>query len=684
MYSSINSKVCAACLNQTPLDWIGNQNRILSAIKSARNAGAKLLVLPEMCITGYGCEDAFLRRDVAETSLQILHEITKHTSDIAVTLGLPMWVCADLGNSNKNNSNKKEQLYNCVAFVCNKTIHGIVAKQTLAKTGVHYEPRWFEPWDRGHTIEVSLTDANKDKTTICPFGDVIFKCGEVCIGFEICEDAWSDNRPAPYLILNGVNLILNPSASHFAFGKIHKRAQIVKDAVASGMCAYVLTNLVGNEAGRIIYDGGSIFAWDGQVCTIGKRFSFNDVVTTFETMHISATNMPNSSVEASTIHPKCITTQFNLSLNLSQKNPSQSKLTQTHKHDAWESGQYLKEEEFARAVSLGLFDYMRKCKAKGFVVSLSGGVDSSSVACLCAIMTHLAIKELGNEGFWQKLSHLKQQDNKQTNLQSINKLLLTCAYQSTKNSSNTTRNAAKSVADALSASYYEFNVDPLVETYTNIVSNAIGRNLTWKTDDISLQNIQARVRAPSVWLLANVKEALLLATSNRSEAAVGYTTMDGDTCGGISPIAGVDKTFLRHWLYWMQTIGVSGMGAIEALHTVTQQAPTAELRPLGCHQTDETDLMPYEVLDSIESLAIKDWLGPIDVYKSICNQFNNVSPDQCAIWVKRFFKLWCINQWKRERYAPSFHLDDESLDPKTWCRFPILSSGFEKELQDIP
>lgn len=673
-YISMNINVAAACLNQTALDWAGNKERIISAIDRARNGGARLLVLPEMCITGYGCEDAFLRPDVAHTSLEILREIAEHTSDIAVTLGLPVRI--------------DESIYNCVAFVSNKTIHGIVAKQTLAKTGVHYEPRWFEPWTRGRVVEIEIGN-----NVSCQLGDLTFQCGDVCIGFEICEDAWSENRPAPYLMHNRVNLILNPSASHFAFGKISIREQIVRDAVKSGLCAYVLTNLVGNEAGRIVYDGGSIFAWDGEVRTIGKRFSFHDVVMTFETMHVSVTNMPIINDITETVRPKCIAAPF----NLNQSNLRQSSLlplsesmsckerdneTKLIARESWETGLFVKEEEFARAVALGLFDYLRKSRAKGFVVSLSGGVDSSSIACLCAIMTHLSLKELGKVEFWRKFSYIKP-DGEQICSKDVNRLFLTCVYQSTRNSSDVTRDAARSVTNALGASYYELDIDGIVQSYTELVSNAIGRKFSWETDDIALQNIQARVRAPGIWLLANIKGALLLATSNRSEAAVGYTTMDGDTCGGISPIAGVDKTFLRHWIRWIETIGIEGMGAIAALNAVTKQEPTAELRPLGQHQTDEADLMPYEVLDYIEMLAIRDRLGPVEVYKAVIKAFPTFEPKQCAIWVERFFKLWCINQWKRERYAPSFHLDDESLDPKTWCRFPILSGGFARELGEL-
>lgn len=184
-------------------------------------------------------------------------------------------------------------------------------------------------------------------------------------------------------------------------------------------------------------------------------------------------------------------------------------------------------------------------------------------------------------------------------------------------------------------------------------------------------------------MLANLRGALLAATSNRSEAAVGYATMDGDTSGGISPIAGIDKAFLRRWLRWLETTGPEGIGPIPGLAAVNEQAPTAELRPPGAGQTDEADLMPYELLDAIERAAIRDKRSPLEVFQLMQSEFTQYCATSLATWVERFFKLWCRNQWKRERYAPSFHVDDENLDPKTWCRFPILSGGYERELNEM-
>src|SRR5439155_26418555 len=105
--------------------------------------------------------------------------------------------------------------------------------------------------------------------------------------------------------------------------------------------------------------------------------------------------------------------------------------------------------------------------------------------------------------------------------------------------------------------------------------------------------------------------------------------------------------------------------------------------PPGAKQTDEGDLMPYELRDAIERAAIRGKLSPCEILLLAETEFPQYSRLQLATWIDRFFRLWSRNQWKRERYAPSFHLDDENLDPKTWCRWPILSGGFEVELEEL-
>ncbi|HOC01676.1 MAG TPA: NAD(+) synthase, partial [Verrucomicrobiota bacterium] len=320
--------------------------------------------------------------------------------------------------------------------------------------------------------------------------------------------------------------------------------------------------------------------------------------------------------------------------------------------------------------------------SSGFVVSLSGGADSSSIACLVGFMVERAVRELGEDGFRERLSYIRDLPT-EGGVKALVRHLLVCAYQATENSGAVTRAAAAAVAKALGARHHELDVGPLHQGYVRLIEATLGRRLDWSCDDIPLQNIQARVRSPGVWMLANLEDALLLCTSNRSEAAVGYATMDGDTSGGLSPIAGIDKAFLRQWLRWLETNGPRGLNPFPVLAAINAQQPTAELRPAEQAQTDETDLMPYPVLDAIEKAAIRDKRSPIEVFQLMRARFPDLEAASLGVWVERFFRLWSRNQWKRERYAPSFHLDDENLDPKTWCRWPILSGGFEVELAEL-
>jgi NAD+ synthase (glutamine-hydrolysing) len=346
----------------------------------------------------------------------------------------------------------------------------------------------------------------------------------------------------------------------------------------------------------------------------------------------------------------------------------------------WEDSEYIKEEEFARAISLGLFDYLRKSKSFGYVVSLSGGADSSAISSLCFMVMHLAEKEIGFQGLKQKLAYIPWM-NSVSDLNGLLSKLLTTIYQGTVNSSTDTRQSAKELAEFIGSTHFEIDIDARVKGYRTLIEGAIDRTLSWESDDITLQNVQARVRSPSAWMFANINNALLLATSNRSEASVGYATMDGDTSGSISPIAGIDKTFLRKWLTWAEMHGTDACDKMAGLHRVNSLEPSAELRPLGSHQVDEDDLMPYPILNDLERLAFYDRKSPSACQELIVEMYQSKFPkDKLIEFTHRFYRLWARNQWKRERYAPGFHVDDYSLDPKSWLRFPILSAGLEKDL----
>ena len=652
-------KVAAATLNQTPLDWDGNERRIREMLVRARDEGVSVLCLPELCITGYGCEDAFLSPSVRATALEVLAALVPETRGLITCFGLPLA--------------HQKGVYNTCALAVDGKLRGFVAKRALAGDGIHYEPRWFKPWPAGARATIALLGQE------LPLGDVFFDCGGVRVGFEICEDAWMAERSGVALALSGVDVILNPSASHFAFGKHAVRRRLVLEGSRAFGVTYLYANLVGNEAGRAIYDGDAIIASDGALVSEARRFGFAEselisAVVDIELPRLRHGALSSFSPVVSDRPGSCVATEFDF--------PKLTPTALSFNVRSWEQGEHVKEEELARALALGLFDYMRKSRSRGFVVSLSGGADSSAIACACASMIGLALENLGLDGLKLALAHIPEVAAARTARELVH-AVLTTVYQATRNSGTITRTAASSVAEAIGARHLELDVDAQVQGYITMIEGAIGRKLDWGTDDVALQNIQARTRAPSVWMLANLSGALLLSTSNRSEAAVVYATMDGDTAGGLAPIAGIDKAYLRRWLVWMEQSGPSGLGPIPALAAVNRQAPTAELRPASENQTDEGDLMPYDLLDAIERAAIRDKRGPYEIFELMRAAFPEHDRVALVTWIERFFRLFTRNQWKRERYAPSFHLDDENLDPKTWCRFPILSGGYERELSQL-
>jgi len=647
--------VAAATLNQTPLAWEGNLANIREAIRQAKRAGAQIVCLPELCVTGYGCEDAFHSAGIIEEALQYGIEVARDARGIVVAFGLPLEVAG--------------AVYNVAALAANGKIVGFVAKQNLAGDGIHYEPRWFKPWPTGIVSSISIQGRS------VPVGDLSFSLDGIELGFEICEDAWVANRPGLRLAQRGVDLILNPRASHFSFGKHEVRKRLALEGSRAFGVGYVYANLLGCEAGRLIYDGDTVICSHGAVVHEGERFSFKDVVVTTGVIDIERSRL---------LRRKQASFRPDFTDSGSRIVVPGVKLSRTSKSSSErETSAMPKNEEFLNAVTLGLFDYLRKSRSEGFVVSLSGGVDSSAASCLVALMVQRACKELTFQGFAKKLSYISWMKGARTEPQVVKKILA-CVYQRTPQSSKVTHDAAARLAEEIGAEFYDVDISKLVAGYEELISKATGVKLSWKEHDLPLQNIQARVRSPSVWLLANLRKSLLLSTSNRSEAAVGYTTMDGDSSGGLSPLGGIDKAYLRTWLEWLEKEGAPSLKNFPSLRRVNKQAPTAELRPQKDKQTDEKDLMPYEVLDTIERYAIRDKLLPDDVLALITEQYGKrFTESELRSWVVRFFRLWSCNQWKRERYAPSFHLDDESLDPKTWCRFPILSGGYEKELRKL-
>lgn len=426
-------------------------------------------------------------------------------------------------------------------------------------------------------------------------------------------------------------------------------------------------NNLGSDGGSSIYDGRCFFVSEqGKVLACNQRFSCRDYELVDNSQHYKAAS---------------------------------------HVYD-----------NMLQAVALGIFDWMKKTHSKGFALSMSGGADSALCATCVGLSQIKALTELGLKGYVHLLKQLNITFDEesfvaecqreagmgpygdkisQVQLAALIKALhrfimphiLVCVYQASKHSGSITFTAAKKMSECIGGTFYKWSIAPMVDQYVNTVNEVLGYELNWHDDDIALQNIQARSRLPGIWLMANHMGFLLLATSNLSEAAVGYCTMDGDTAGGVSPIAGIGKSVILkiNERILHEGIHLNGHGLsykVPAIKYIVAQAPTAELRPDG-NQTDERDLMPYPLLDVIRQLFVIEGLLPDEITQLLIAKKNStfapvttklgLNDEDIKVCVRRFFGLFQRNQWKRERFATGFRIEYDDASPKSFLRFPVLN-----------
>lgn len=670
--------IATVSINTTPLDVKNNVKMIISAYREAVELGADIVLTPELAVTGYGLQDMFYVSEsmnkIPETIMEITHSLDEQRY---LAVGFPYLM-------------EGGQLYNAVALLTKDKVLGIVFKQHLARSGIHYEPRWFTPWKHGSVVELDFAGE------YVPAGDIVIAIDGVRVGFEICEDSWVADRPGRSLCRRLTDIILNPSASHFAIGKQSDRVTFVTEGSRTFGAIYVYTNLLGCESGRAVYDGDMIIASAGKVVAMSERLSFapykvmlancdlrvNRNIRSQSSMLFNA----EDSLSEGVLFTDCSFAPENISLLITK--PCEIKKEDEH-------------QEAGRVVALGLWDWMRKTHTGGFALSLSGGADSALCAAMVFFSQVQAFATLGEQNYLNVLRdcgiHVRSKEDNEDSLAYLKqvimpKVLLTL-YQGSDYSGSVTFNAAKDLAEEIGAWHNSWSISNLVKEYIRLSDELTpDHKLSWDTDDLAMQNIQARVRAPGIWLLANRFNKLLIATSNLSEASVGYCTMDGDTSGVISPIGGISKSRVLKINRYLMENGIhlqdnrtfaSDHVQIAAMKGIVCQAPTAELRPV--EQTDEKDLMPYPLLDEIRFKTQNYHLTPKEVFIDLLRSdfAEQMSAQDLLNAVRRYYRLYCRNQWKRERIAVAFHIEADSADPKAFRRFPVLSSALSEEFAEL-
>ncbi|MEZ4237374.1 MAG: NAD(+) synthase [Myxococcota bacterium] len=513
-------------------------------------------------------------------------------------------------------------------------------------------------------------------------------------GVEVCEDGWKGIRPGSIYALGGAHIVANPSASWFTLGKHAVRRQMVSQISREDHVVYLYTSLLGCDATRLVFDGSVFVGMDGGILAEGRRFLFDREVEVVDCV-VDLAGLERTRVEEGSWRqqvegllrgdlgpvPRVIRIEGDFSTPLVAPSEPPYWLAGTTDLPPDPSLGWLHERglvprplrygdlphvELELSLAMGLREYQRKCGIGGFVVALSGGRDSAMVALLVARALRYAHPELDAEA-------VRAQVHRQ----------LVTAYMGTENSSDDTRGAARGLAEELGAEHFEADIQAAVDTHVGLAEQMLGIDLSWgdPAHDVPLQNVQARLRGSLIWMVANVRRFLLLATSNKSEAAVGYTTMDGDTSGGLSPIADVPKSLVIAWLAW-----AAEFHGLQSLREVAKVPATAELRPADRKQTDEDDLMPFWVLDQLMFQFVQRGQEPLEMFRTlwpaVADRYGG-DPRGFAVHVKKFVKMMCAAQWKRERFAISFRVAAFDLDPKTGFRFPPVQDPFTAELEAL-
>ncbi|HEX6159393.1 MAG TPA: NAD+ synthase, partial [Thermoanaerobaculia bacterium] len=513
-----------------------NSEKIRRMYEEGVAAGADVVLVPELAVTGYPPRDLLDRPHFVESLLRTRDELAAMTGETTLIFGCPV--------PTENWCGKP--LYNAAIVARGGKIVLQQQKMLLPTYDVFDELRYFEPGQQVSVVEIA----------------------GMRVGVSICEDFWFDDEvagmklycrnPVDELARQGAEVLLNISASPFNSGKRRTRWEIFSQIAKRYEVPLVYVNQVGGND-ELLFDGSSIvFDRNGQTIFCAPAFEEHGTL-----VHL-------------------------------QGSPCESVLALEE------------DEEIARAIILGVRDYIGKCGFKDVVIGLSGGIDS-------AVTAAIAVEALGPE-------HVTG--------------IAMPSHFSSQGSIDDARTLAENLGIA-------FHVVPIAEIYGPYES-ALDELFGEKKFDTTSENVQARIRGNILMAWSNRTGAMVVSTGNKSELAVGYCTLYGDMAGGLAVLGDVYKTMVYKVAHWLNRNGEK-----IPLSSITKP-PSAELRP---NQTDQDTLPPYEVLDGILKLYIEEHL---EVDAIVAEGFDKAL-------VERMLRLVDINEFKRQQAAPTLRVSSKAF-----------------------
>jgi NAD+ synthase (glutamine-hydrolysing) len=443
-------------------DIAGNEAKVAGAIADARDAGAQLVCFPELALTGYPPEDLLLKEHFLTDTRAALERLAEQSAGIVAVVGYP---------------ERAEDVHNSAAVLADGAIQASYRKLHLPNYGVFDELRYFQPGQRGATIQVD----------------------GVTVGLTICEDIWQPGPPLSDEALSGARVIVNLSASPYDAGKGTRRERMLQQRARDELTAVAFCNLVGGQD-ELVFDGHSlVLDHEGTVLARAPQFEEALLLAEVDPVTVGSARLRDTRRRAPAAAARGNVDQLG-SFSVGRPHDERARAL-----DATIAPLPELVDEVYGALVLGTRDYTRKNGFKHVVLGLSGGIDSTLVALI-------AVDALGPD-------------------------CVTCVTMPSPYSSEGTRGDAHRLAENLGSELLELPIEPMMRAFDAALSDVFaGREA-----DLTEENLQARIRGNLLMALSNKFGWLVLTTGNKSEMSVGYSTLYGDSAGGFAVIKDVPK-----------------------------------------------------------------------------------------------------------------------------------------------
>lgn len=623
-------KVAAGTPEIKVADCRYNAEQCFTLMREADRQGVRVLVLPELCLTGYTCGDLFLQDvllDGAEEALRTVLEATKNL-DMVTALGLPV--------------RYKGKVYNCAAVIHKGSLMGVAPKVNLPNYGEFDEKRWFEP------APTELCHGGVHLAGQRPyFGpSMLFRCEtmpDLILGVEICEDLWAVEPPSSRVARWGATLILNLSASNETVGKDASRRLLVAGQSARLCCGYMYANAgEGESTTDLVFAGHSLIAENGRILD-ERRFSTGLTVSEIDVKALAHERRRISTypvagegadwIGAFSLEPTTTTLTRHISpMPFVPEDPEERRA---------------RCDEIILISALGLKKRLEHTGARTAVVGLSGGLDST----LAVLITAVAMKLL---------------DRPASDILAVTMP----AFGTT----DRTRDNAVELAQRLGATLKRIDVSATVKSHFKDIGQSMEQH------DVTYENAQARERTQVLMDIANQTGGLVVGTGDLSELALGWATYNGDHMSMYGVNASIPKTLVRHLVSFVcADKGAEDPRLSEVLSDILETPVSPELLPAiegKISQITEDLVGPYELHDFFLYYMVRWGFPPRKVLRLAEQAFGRrYGRAEILNWLKTFCRRFFSQQFKRSCLPDGPKVGSVSLSPRGDWRMPSDASA---------